>query len=208
MYAAIADRVWLARSLIRQSNVIPQFRSVTAISGIPLSDIRDIETTVVDVGDVLDDLIPTVFWSYNGSGSELMGGLVCQDGGVEFILNDTMRVPLVGGVTPETLTCLLASELGYSAATVISVALFINAALALPEAVLSQHDTGFMAQIVAERRRSWPLIFPREYYRDAQNQPHDRCAPWAMGGGTPVKVGGQNPLIGCNFFLRRCQERV
>lgn len=178
---------------------------MTATSGIPLSDVRDIETTVLDVGDVLDDLIPTVFWSYNGSGNELLGGLVCQDGGVEFLLNDTIRVPLVGGVTPETLTRLLASELGYSASTVISVALFINAALALPEAVLSQSDSGFTAQIVAERRRRWPRIFPREYYRDNQDRPRDRCAPWAMGGGTPVKVTGRDPLVGCNFFLRRCQ---
>jgi hypothetical protein len=87
----------------------------------------------------------------------------------------------------------------------MTVTLFINAAVALPEALLSQHDIGFPTQIVAERRRPWPSIFPREYYHDDQNRPRDRCAPWAMGQGTPVMVGGQDPLIGCNFFLRRCQ---
>ena len=204
MHNAIADRVWLARDYARQAGMTPQFISVTRMSGIALTDVRDVATAMVDVGDILDDLIPVVFWCENGYSSGAPGGLVCQHGSVDFILYNSIRVPLLGGITAETLVRLLAGELGYSATTVIALTLFIGKAQP-PEQLLSQRDPSFTARVITQRRTVWPSIFPLAYYRDDQNRRRDCCTPWAMGGGTPVKVGGQEPLVGCNVFLRRCQ---
>lgn len=206
MQNAVADRVWLARDLLRRSGPPPAFRSVTAEGGVALSDVSDVVTAVADIPGLLDELIPAVFWCENGHGNGLPGGIVCQNGEVEFLLFDMIRVPLRGGITPEILVRLLASELGYSRETVISVTLFFSFGCQPPEQLLGQLDGGFTVRVMSERRLRWPRIFPREYYRDDQNRPRDRCRPWAMGAGTPVKVSGPEPLVGCNFFLRRCQH--
>lgn len=206
MHNAVADRVWLARDQIRRDGKTPRFTSVSRVSGVTLTDVRDVATAVADVGNLLDDLIPAVFWAENGYSSGLPGGLVCQDGGVEFLLYNIMRVPLMGGITPEILVRLLASELGYTDQTVIAVTLFINPACAMPESVLSQLDQGFPVRVMTERRKPWPRIFPQDYYRDDRGQVRDRCAPWAMCAGAPVKLTDPEPLDGCNFFLRRCQH--
>jgi hypothetical protein len=208
MHNAIADRVWLARDLVRRCSIEPQFLSVSDVSRVTLTDLLDIKTAVVDIGDLLDDLMPVIFWSNNGTGHGIPGGLVCQNGTLEFLLYNVVRLPLLGGITPETLTRLLASELGYTTTTVLRVTLFIKPALPLPEALLNQHDRGFGARVRAVRRQRWPRIFPQEYYRDRHDRPRNRCAPWAMGGDAPVKVAGSDPLIGCNFFLNRCQCRA
>ncbi|NJO33337.1 MAG: hypothetical protein HC869_09530 [Rhodospirillales bacterium] len=203
---AIADRVWLARDRVRREGKTLRYTSVSKVSGVTLTDIRDVANAVADVGDLLDDLIPAVFWAENGYSSGLPGGLVCQDGAVEFLLYNAVRVPLLGGITPELLVRLLASELGYTAQTVIAVTLFINPACALPEGVLSQLDQGFALRVMQERRKPWPRIFPQDYYRDDRGQVRDRCAPWAMCAGVPVRLTGPEPLDGCNIFLRRCQH--
>ena len=206
MQNAIADRVWLARDLLRRSGQPPALRSVTAECGVALGDVSDVVTAVAEIPDLLlDTLIPAVFWCENGHGNGLPGGIVCQNGEVEFLLYDTIRVPLLGGITPEILVRLLASELGYSRQTVISVTLFFSLACQPPEQLLGQLDGGFTARVMQERQLRWPRIFPRAYYRDNQNRPRDRCRPWAMGIGTPIKVSGPEALVGCNFFLRRCQ---
>lgn len=205
MHSALADRVWLARQLVKRCNLNPPFLSVSGVSQVSLTEICDIKTAVVDIGTLLDDLMPVVFWSNNGTGDGLPGGLVCQNGAVDFLLYNVVRVPLLGGITPETLLRLLASELGYASTTVIGVTLFTNPALSLPDAQLNQVDRGFRARVRAERQQPWPRIFPKEYFRDSRNRLRNRCAPWAMSGGAPVKVTGPDPLIGCNFFLQRCQ---
>jgi hypothetical protein len=114
MQNVVADRVWLARDLLRRSGQPTAFRSVTAESGVALGDVGDVVTAVAEIPDLLDELIPAVFWCENGHGNGLPGGIVCQNGDVEFLLYDMIRVPLRGGITPETLVRLLASELGYS----------------------------------------------------------------------------------------------
>jgi hypothetical protein len=71
--------------------------------------------------------------------------------------------------------------------------LFFSFSCQPPEQLLGQVDGGFTVRVMSERRLRWPRIFPREYYRDDQNRPRDRCRPWAMGAGTPVKVSGPSP---------------
>lgn len=108
---------------------------------------------------------------------------------------------LLGGIAPELLVRLLASELGYLVDTVRRS----RCLSPLPEQLLSQNDAGFAVRVMQTRRRPWPQIFPQDYYRDEQGGLRDRGRPWAMGGGAPIKVAGSDPLVGCNFFLQRCR---
>jgi hypothetical protein len=182
-----------------------EWRSLTAVTGIPLIGIKDIVSSVIDVKGVFDEQHWALAWVENGLGDALGIALTCARDkyGREHMtlaVGNRYSVRIRAGITVETLIRFALSEMKFSSKGIVSLTLFGDPELDLSPQLMFL-DQFFKDWVIEERQRPWPLIFPRDHYVEKYIG-RDLRQAWAMAREIQT-VDGDMHLYGCNVFLQR-----